>query len=618
MTDAGSSGAGPAPARLEAPSALPVLLLALLGYAVLGATLVLLGVVFVLLFKLLVTGRLTVVVLKIGLFLAPLGWFILRALWVRIEPPTGRPLLPTEAPLLFALVERVREALRAPRVDTVLLTDDLNAGVARVPWFGLAGPGRTYLVLGLPLLQAVTEPQLGAILAHEFGHVSGKHTRFGAWVYRTRLTWARLAAQIQHAHVGAPLRAFVNWFYPRFDAASLTVARSQEIQADRDSAEFAGARNAADALIATHLQGRLLGERFWGEISRRNASVSEPPKELFAETRAVLTGGVAPELATRWVRHALAETADPDDTHPPLAERLRHLGEGERVPPPGAPASSTLLGGSEARLEQAMGQWWSEVASGAWQHRYQSLQTQRARLQELETRLQSGPLPVDEAWELADLVEDFRGESAAFPLFEAVLARAPDDARAHLSLGRILVQRDDPAAPPHLERAMELDRRAEGAASQLLAIYWGRQGRPEELAAARRRSRAWEQDAAAAGLERSKVEINDQLAPHGLDGAVLARLRETLARFPEIREAWLARKVVLQFPDDPCFVLAVHAGSQWKLRDEAAVRKLAETVLPELRLSATGTVILVDQLTQTSLADHVRGVPGSRVYRRAR
>ncbi|HET6983422.1 MAG TPA: hypothetical protein VFI53_14860 [Myxococcaceae bacterium] len=46
---------------MAAPSALPVLLLALLGYAVLGATLVLLGLAFVLLFKLLLTGRLTVV-----------------------------------------------------------------------------------------------------------------------------------------------------------------------------------------------------------------------------------------------------------------------------------------------------------------------------------------------------------------------------------------------------------------------------------------------------------------------------------------------------------------------------------------------------------------------------
>jgi Zn-dependent protease with chaperone function len=614
VTDAGSSGGGPAPARPTAP--LRVLLLALLGYAVLGTTLFLLGVAFVLLFRLLLTGRLTWVVVKLCIFLGTLGWFILRALWVRIQPPSGLALQPSEAPLLFALVERVRQALRAPRVDTVLLTDDLNAGVAHVPWFGLAGPGRTYLILGLPLLQAVTEPQLEAILAHEFGHVSGKHTRFGAWVYRTRLTWARLAAQIEQSSAGAPLRAFVLWFYPRFDAASLAVARSQELQADRDSAEFAGARNAADALIASHLQGRLLGERVWSELARRNASVPEPPKELFAETRAVLTGGVAPELAGRWVRHALAELPDPGDTHPPLSERLRQLGEGERVPPSGPPASATLLGVSEARLERAMGQWWSQAATGVWQLRYQSLQNQRTRLEELEARLVSGPLPVEEAWEHGDLVEDLRGEAAAFPLFEAVLARAPDHARAHLSLGRILVLRDDPAAPSHLERAMQLDRRAEGAASQLLAVYWSRQGQLEEVEAARRRSQSWKQDAAAARLERSGVDVTDDLAPHGLEAAALTRLGETLARFPEIREAWLARKVVLQFPEDPFFVLAVHAGSRWKPRDASHVRKLAENVLPELGLP--GTVMLVDQLTQKALARNVRRVSGSQVYRRAR
>jgi hypothetical protein len=263
-----------------------------------------------------------------------------------------------------------------------------------------------------------------------------------------------------------------------------------------------------------------------------------------------------------------------------------------------------------------MGEWWSQAATAAWQFRYQSMQTQRARLEELDAKLVSGPLPVDEAWEQADLVEDFRGEPEAFPLFEAVLARAPDHARAHLSVGRILVQRDDPAAPSHLQRAMELDRRAEGAASGLLAIYWSRQGRPEEVLAARSRNRAWEQDAAAAGLERSEVTLQDELLPHGLDGAELARLCETLARFPEIREAWLAKKFVRQFPEDPFFVLAVLAGSRWKPRNGSQVRKLAETVLPQLGLH--GTVMLVDQLTQKPLARHVRRVPRSRVYRRAR
>ena len=491
MEDAASNVEAPAPARpAEAPT-LAVVLLALLGYSVLAAALLFVGVACSLLLHLAFVRKFPVVAVKLGLLLLPLGWIILRSLWVRIEPPTGLALEAADAPRLFELVERVRRALRAPRIDSILLTEDLNAGVAHVPWLGLFGPGRTFLVVGLPLLQGLTEPQLEAVLAHEFGHVSGKHTRFGAWVYRTRFTWARLAAQLAASQVGAPLRAFVRWYYPRFDAASLVVARAQELQADRESAAFAGPRTAADALVATQLLGRLLGERLWSALARRNASVSEPPTALFAETRALLTGGLAPELATRWVRHALAESEDPADTHPPLAERLRHLGEAERVPPPGPPASSTLLGTSEARLEQALGRWWSERVTEGWQLRHQSLEKQRLRLRGLEEKVAGGPLPVDEAWERADLVEDFRGEAEALPLFQEVLARSPDHARAHLSVGRILALRDDPAAGPHLERAAQLDRRLEGVACELLTFYWTGQGRSEEARDARSRLERW-------------------------------------------------------------------------------------------------------------------------------
>ena len=90
----------------------------------------------------------------------------------------------------------------------------------------------------------------------------------------------------------------------------------------------------------------------------------------------------------------------------------------------------------------------------------------------------------------------------------------------------------------------------------------------------------------------------------------------TLSPTALVNEAWLARKVVLQFPDAPFFVLAVHAGSRWKPRGDSHVRKLAKTILPGLGLH--GTVMLVDQLTQKALARHVRSVSGSRVYRRAR
>jgi len=74
-----------------------------------------------------------------------------------------------------------------------LITDDFNAAVVQIPRLGLLGWYRNTLLIGLPLMKALTRQQLAAVLAHEFGHLAGGHGRLGNWVYRLRFGWARLA-----------------------------------------------------------------------------------------------------------------------------------------------------------------------------------------------------------------------------------------------------------------------------------------------------------------------------------------------------------------------------------------------------------------------------------------
>lgn len=53
---------------------------------------------------------------------------------------------------------------------------------------GVLGWHVNYLILGLPLMQAVSPEQFRAIVAHELGHLSRNHSRFAGWIYRVRLT----------------------------------------------------------------------------------------------------------------------------------------------------------------------------------------------------------------------------------------------------------------------------------------------------------------------------------------------------------------------------------------------------------------------------------------------
>ena len=105
-------------------------------------------------------------------WLLPIGalaFVILRSLAVRIDPPEGIPVSRAEAPTFYDAIDEINRAVRGPSLHAVLLDADLNAGVVQVPRFGIFG-GRSYLVIGLPLLQALTPTEFRAVLAHELAH----------------------------------------------------------------------------------------------------------------------------------------------------------------------------------------------------------------------------------------------------------------------------------------------------------------------------------------------------------------------------------------------------------------------------------------------------------------
>src|SRR5205823_3876738 len=167
-----------------------VLALAVFGYTlVLALVIVLLLLLALLAFGLRDAAWLSV---KLGLVVGALGLVVLRWLWVRLEPPTGEPLTRQEAPTFFARLDRLVARLHTPRVHQVLVTEDFNAAVMQLPRLGIFGWYRSYLLIGLPLMQCLSGPQFEAVLAHELGHLSRGHARLGNWIYRLRRVWMRL------------------------------------------------------------------------------------------------------------------------------------------------------------------------------------------------------------------------------------------------------------------------------------------------------------------------------------------------------------------------------------------------------------------------------------------
>ncbi|HEU0015390.1 MAG TPA: M48 family metalloprotease [Longimicrobium sp.] len=588
--------------------------LALLGYGYLAAVVLLLLGVLAGCVWLLMHLRMLYLVAKLAIPVLGLLWVVARALWVRVAAPAGLELRRADAPALWAEVDGLRRAMRAPRIHRVLVDDAFNAAVAHMPRLGVFGWPRHYLRLGLPLMQALPPDELRAVLAHELGHVSRAHGRFGSWIYRLRATWANVLGNLTGGDfLFAP---FFRWYAPYFEAYTAVLARQQEFEADELAAEAVGAPTMGAALCRVRVGARHLSDAFWPAVWSRAAESERPPQDLFARLGGEAADAAAAPDARRWLQEALVQPTQAWDSHPALVDRLEALGVDPVEPAPaGATAAQALLGERAEALAARLGAQWAREAGEAWAHEHERQRQLRGRLAELDARAADGPLPVDEAREHLWLVAELRGDDEALPPALAFLEQHPDDASIHFLAGRVLAERDDEAAVAHLERAMALDYGYTLASCALAAGLMERLGRDTEAIAYHTRQVECAEAVDEAQRERSAEALThkDRFLPHGLDDAQLAQVRAAIVG-RGVKRAYLVRKEVRRFPEEPLFVLAVVPSWSTDVFLGRPSRRLVEGLLRDVPLPGNAIVLALES-DNRPFARPLRAVPGSEVYR---
>lgn len=597
--------------------------LALLGYGYVFGMLVALLLAVVLLAWVMIATRATLA-FKVLIPLLVVLAAVLRALWVKIPAPQGLLLEAHQAPKLFELVQSVRRRLRAPPVDVVVIDADLNAAMVQVPRLGMLGWHRNYLLIGLPLLQAVPPQEWRAILAHEMGHLSGNHDRFGSWIYRLRQMWARLLAALeaQESALGkAIFGRFLKRYAPYFNAYSFVLARAHEYEADAASAEVAGPEATRRALARLETVGRLVREKFWPTLYSRAANDSEPPRDPYRQLREALRRGPAGEDGHRWLAEAWRRPTDFADTHPALAGRLAALGwqpdpAGPDLPPPGAldgpSAAQEYLGEVERALELELDHYWLRSVHDSWRERHESLQRAREQLDSLEARVDGGLAP-EEEWERITLCSELGEAERADRLAEALLARVPGHHGARFLVGQALLRRGDARGIEHIEEVMRRDPAGLMPGCKVLFDHHWANGDRETAERYRRMAEEHEEVLQAARAERLSLDASALLQPHDLSAEQVAALREQLPRFPEVGQAYLARRVVQLLPDHPCYVLGiVPRGSWWRTRNRSEEIRLANLIATDVHAPFEFYVfLLVDRLRP--LRRELEGLPGARL-----
>ncbi|HTO47017.1 MAG TPA: M48 family metalloprotease [Burkholderiales bacterium] len=577
-------------------------LVAALGFVIGAAALILVSKKFVL--------------IKIAWIPLVFSWMVLKAMWVRIPPPEGRVIVRREAPQLFDEIEAVRRGVGAQHIHRVVVTPDFNAAVAQVPRLGLVGWPANYLVVGLPLMASLTREEFRAVLAHEFGHLSRHHARFGNWIYRIRQTWYRLLAILEHEGSFATrmFAKFFDWYAPYFNAYSFVLARANEYEADRASARVAGAGAAGSALVAVHAKAAYLENQYWEKLWAGVRDRAEPPTAPYSDLLARCKQLPA-DVGKAYAKVALDAKPDLNDTHPSLAERLQALGvpartryELERS------AADELLGPALASLAAEQDRRWHEQVAPAWRERHQAVAEERKRFDALEAQAKERALALEPAWERARLAESLNGRFAALPLYRQLAERHPGHAPAVYAYGRMLVQGGDEQGVAIVEKAMALDAEAEQSGAELLfEFYRGRKdlaamdrwhAKLDQLAGARARARA----------ELTRFEPKDPLQPHGVSEPTLARLVGVIAEQRKVRRAWLVRKHGKHLPKVPAYLLLLEFA--WTSHLSGGRDVAVRAVLDRFAVDEDGFVVIRDAAESRRLLRAVAKVPGAAVFER--
>ena len=492
-------------------------------------------------------------------------WIGLRALCLQLEDVPGVMLVKEDSPVLFEVLDRLRDKLGGPRIDRVLLDTQFNISIRRQPRFGRYGGKINCLSMGLPTLLALDRRRLFALLAQEYGRFHGGRGPLALWIYQN---------MPQRVRSLLPER-------------SLADARAEQVKADQISRRLLGRHVAAAALIEFTIKEDWVRRQFWS-AHWRAAAASLMPLPPFAAMRVLAATPPPDEFARESLRRALARPRDPKHALSLLGDRLEALRASPHVPAwSSSPAIKILGERGEDWLAEFDRQWCGDNAD-EWKLHRAYLSRLRERGQYLAERFRKSS--ADELIEVAELMRRLDVEADSRSVYERVLQLAPGHPGALKGLVQCLPESDW--------------QRRVACASMLFNISESSRGWASRAAVATLEKHAGDSDDDEAelqywrvrrdeseGLEhRAQIELArsscfDAIAPNDLGESDKGELLSRLARCTSVVSAWLVRKRLKDMASRRCYIVFLEMQGLDEDRRYLLCRELeASLELPGLTL----------------------------------
>ncbi|MGW7530940.1 M48 family metallopeptidase [Amycolatopsis sp. NPDC054798] len=291
---------------------------------------------------------------RLAIFIGPVLFVLITTLLTfertRSGGVPGVPVTAGEQPELWAAVRELAQEVGTRPPDEIYLVPEVNAAVhEETHWAGLR-VRRRRMFIGAQLFAGLRTGQLRAILGHELGHYSNRHTRFAGATYRGRQTIERVVGGLYRSGWSAQLvRPIFSTYALLYFRVSARVGQAQELAADTASARVAGTAAATSALREVEVLDRTW-EFFLDHYATIAWSAGYLPERMAEGYQSLLADEKRVEQMASLRENPPSPPSTKYDSHPPTSERIALLEAAPGIPvPPGGerPATDLLRNGTE-------------------------------------------------------------------------------------------------------------------------------------------------------------------------------------------------------------------------------------------------------------------------------
>lgn len=523
-----------------------------------------------------------------------------------VDPADAIYLRRSDAPELFERIDTIADTMGIERYDSIQLSSQCNAAVERnTALFPMRRPAR--LMIGLPMLEALSEAELCSVIAHEFGHL--RHdSRWIDVLARAAMAVDRSVMLLRGLRLHAGAERYAHLWGQRAEPIRLALARRAERDADAAAVGYSGADVAASALIRATIVMRAESEihrRIRERLGSERPGIVRPDR-LLRRWQQRFEGG---RDRTRMLHAALIWRTRRIDSHPMLTDRLLRMGQTPRVPVRLGHAASRLLGARRASIREQVWLAWRQATAQQRSERTAEARWIAMRWRDLGRSDAASPLSALEAIERADLAWRMGDPALAIGPLRDAIAVAGRWPRLEHRLATCLSEIGDEEGFWRMLDLAEQGSSLAGEAAAWVADRCALDGDLEQAHAFVQRHEAACRSALRTGRASRRMPTKQAVAGPQLPGVGKQLLLDCIDMHWSITGAWLARVDSAARANEPAWLLVVDSRHGVAADEERLQRQRLSDQLYTLPFHVT----LVDDATWRGrrLARQIRNLTGS-------